>query len=207
MGLNISRATSTYSVINQASQATSHFYNVIPLFDRIYNLTLPYLQVLTGLYYCGYGAHEMGRGTGPDEEITPSTRYYRVQANRVHGALYFGSGIADGFEALEAFTKKAVSNFSAWLRHIGNTCFFFANFIEMEANVAQYRHGVKVNSLEMIRSAIMGIVINVSYMAALALSLFNATLTAAIILTISATLIDGVKIAYDFYHEYCQKKN
>lgn len=199
MSFCLSLITSTYAALKSAEDSTLHFISGL-LAQRIYDLSLPYIHATTALYYCGRGANEIRSHSNIYHEVKYSGKIYRISRKQVLGALYAGTGLVDAFMALQEFTKKNVSHLSNWLKHAGNTCFFFANLIELEGNISAYRKSLDTDSMQARKSAILGILTNLGYISAVVLAMFNSTMTAAIIITLTTTLAVGFKIVYDFLY-------
>lgn len=199
-------AVSQTTAIKNATRHTTLFLSEAgPLSQRIYWLAFPYIQAIKGIYYCGQGSKELAYDSSHYQNVNCSNRAYRIPVNKIHGALYVGTGIGDSAEALRTFTRKSVTHCSSWLRHFGNTCFFFANFIELTAHISAFRKSVATDSLHSKKSAILGIMTSIGYMTALALALFQSTMTTAFIIAMASNLLYGLKIMHDFYHEYYQR--
>jgi hypothetical protein len=203
------------------------------LFQKIYDFVLPYFKAGTSLFFFGYGTKELYmdvRQTTEKKDVKKPTNALALNNFRqasldvssfehaiAHGVLFLGAGMCTALEAFHLFALTNLESFASLVGYGGAGCFLFANLVALEQNMNIYAKADQLSSeaseeerqeaWQLKKSAILGIISNLGYILATAVSLLG-DLTAIVLLFGSVGACSGCfKILYDFFIFYAPTSN
>lgn len=182
----------------------------------VYDFAQRYFMTAQSLFFCAFGVkeavmdgiwvqQEVGREP-PKEGWKKTVGHVReVVANMSvsHGAFYFGSGVTGGLSAMHDLGVVDLGVSYEPMVQASAVCFLFASLWALEANVRLFREAEQMkgdeDTIEQIkRSAILGILNNLGYAIATAMSLFDAPTAMVLVVGMFGLTTGAIKIVYDF---------
>lgn len=165
------------------------------LAQKISGLLPASLKATWALIYCSQGSAEL-----INRRKTAFADYQHS-----HGSLQVGAGLCNGMEALHEFKCINLGRLLSAVQKVGGALFLFANLVALEENISLYedlrRTGGREKPKELpwrLRAAITGILSNLGYIAATALTLFGSATTMALVIGILSACFGCLKILCDF---------
>lgn len=189
-----------------------------PLVEKVSDFVLPYFKAGSALFFTGFGAKEIAwdhrqlviehaHMKDSNHKVVSSLGYPLV-----HGAFLITSGVCSAFEALHAFALTNLGNRLPTIVAAGNLSFLFANVLALEENVNLYEQAMALGdgateeehqlAETMKKSAVLGIMSNLGYVASTATALLGLSSGVALLLAGFGSCWGGLKILYDFYLAY-----
>jgi hypothetical protein len=199
-------------------QTTTLMFRYKPLVKKVHAFVFPAYMAGSAVFFTGYGVKEIGwnykqnavehvRRADINNTALPALGYPLV-----HGSLFVATGIFNAFEALHAFACINLGNKLRTVVAAGNLTFLFANVLDLQENVCLYEQAVtfsKCGTVEKTveadiqkKSAILGILSNLGYIASTAITLLGVSAGMALLLACFGSCWGGLKILYDFYVAY-----
>lgn len=201
------------------SQITQFAVNSLGSPEKIYKTILPIFKGGSSLFFYGYGSKELCLDARQkyisDSSQTERTHRCLCQAITTrynyalfHGMLFLGAGTLTAFEALHEFALLNLGKYKDLVSFVGSGFFVFANLVALEQNIFLYRLAEKKcpHETELRTSAILGIMSNLGYITAATIALVGLPTAIAVLIGCISACFGGVKILYDFYTTYLQKK-